>query len=464
MHSIKEIMESRNMAIFGASRDPEKPGAVLFKLLKDTGFTGKVAGVNPRGGEIHGFPLYASLDEVPFPVDLGVMLIPPQAVPGALKMCARKGVKGVVISSEGFAETGAQGERYQEEVLSILRSSGMRGFGPNTLGIVNTATGMTTSYIANAQTLQPGPVGFIAQSGIFVGALLRYVSSFEGLQISKGLGLGNKVDVNESDALTYLMEDEATKVVGMYLEDIREGPRFLDVARKAVQQKPVLLLKGGRTSLGAKSTASHTASLAMNDAVFDGALRQVGVLRMGGVDELMGTLMGFRWMPPPRGKQIALVTYSGAQAIMSIDAAMQYGLDLATLQRKTREKLSRIISTPSKTRNPVDMFPDMMVHGFEKTTTEILRALMKDGDVHGIVFISFARPDAESFLPHVEIIEEHKRAKPVFFSLMGTKEDVDADREFLEKHGIPFYLFPEMAIRVFSHMWHYARIAGGASS
>ena len=186
MYSVKEVMESMNMAVFGASRNPQKAGAVLLKLLKETGFKGKVAGVNPQGGEIHGLPLYRSLDEVPFPVELAVMVIPPEAVLGALTECARKGVKGVVISSEGFAEIGAQGEKYQEAVRNILKSTGMRGFGPNTLGIMNTATGMTTSYIANERTLRPGSIGFVAQSGIFVGALLLYLSSFEGLQISQG--------------------------------------------------------------------------------------------------------------------------------------------------------------------------------------------------------------------------------------------------------------------------------------
>ena len=297
----------------------------------------------------------------------------------------------------------------------------------------------------------------VTQSGIFVGALLRYLSSFNGLQISKGLGLGNKVDVDESDALTYLMEDEATQIIGMYLEDIREGQRFLQVARKAVLQKPVILLKGGRTPLGARSTASHTASLAMDDRIVNGALQQVGILRVAGIDDLMGNLMGFRWMPLPKGGQIALVTYSGAQAIMSIDAAAELGLGLANLQAKTQETLSSIISTATKIRNPVDMFPDMIVHGFEKTTTKILRTLLEDDGVHGVIFISFARQASENFLPHVEIIHEHKK-KPVFFSLIGVKEDVEANRAFLERNGIPFYLFPEMGIRVFANMWRYAAL------
>jgi acyl-CoA synthetase (NDP forming) len=455
MYSVKKVMESRNVAVIGASQDPEKPGALLLKVLKETGFQGQVAGVNPRGGEVYGAPLYRSLEEVPFSVELAVLLIPPQAVPSSLAACAGKGVKGVVISSEGFAETGEQGRKYQEEVRSILRSTGMRGFGPNTMGIVNTETGLTTGYFGNKRMLRPGSIGFASQSGIFLGALLRYLSSFDAFRISKVLGLGNKVDVDESDALTYFMEDEQTTIVGLYLEDIRDGRRFVELARECVKRKPVLLLKGGRTRAGSKATASHTASLAVNDVVLDGALRQAGVLRVGDIDELIRTIMGFQCMPLPRGDRMAFVTYSGAQAIMSIDAAADEGLGVARFARQTQERLAGVIASPSKAQNPVDLFPDMMVHGFEKTATEILRALLADDGVHGIVFISFAIYGPEPYRPLVEILKEGL-SKPVFFSLLGSRENVEACREFVEQNGIPFYLFPEMAVRVFAHMWRYS--------
>jgi len=256
MASVKDVMNSRNVAVFGASQDSEKPGAMLLKVLKETGFQGKVAGVNPRGGEVYGLRLYRTVGEIPFSVDLAIMLISPKAIPQALRDCAEKGVKGVVISSEGFAETGGAGRRLQQEIRDILRATGMRGFGPNTMGIVNTATGLTTGSFSTKRMLTPGSIGFISQTGVFVGALLRYLSSFEGLQISKVLGLGNKVDVDESDALSYLMDDEQTRIVGMYVEDIRDGRRFLEVAGEAVKRKPVLMIKGGRTPEGTKASLS----------------------------------------------------------------------------------------------------------------------------------------------------------------------------------------------------------------
>lgn len=458
MYTLKEVLEAKNLAVIGASQDPLKPGAMLLKVLKDTGFQGQIAGVNPRPGKMYGVPFYRTIHEIPFPVDLATLIIPPKAVVPCVADCARAGVKGVVISSEGFAEAGSEGARFQQEVSSILRSSGMRGFGPNTMGIINTATGMTTAYFCNDRMLRPGSIGFAAQSGIFVGALLRYLTSFKELRISKALGLGNKVDVDESDVLAYFREDKQTEIVGLYLEDIRDGKRFLEEARRTVAQKPVLLLKGGRTAAGARASASHTASLAVDDKVLDGALRQAGVLRVENIDQLMAALMGFRCMPLPKGGRIALVTFSGAQAIMSIDTATDEGLSLARFSGETRKRIAEVISSQSKAMNPVDIFPDMMVHGFEKTSTEILRALLTDDGVDGIIFISFATPDVEPYRPLVEVIQENLR-KPVLFSLLGEKESMERCRVFLEGNRIPIFLLPEMGVKVFSLMWRYARIA-----
>jgi len=456
MRSIREILEAQGVAVIGASRDPQKPGAQLIQVLQKVGFKGQVAGVNPQGGEVVGFPLYRSIQEIPFPVDLAVLHIPPRLVPAALTECARQGVKGVVISSEGFAETGPEGAKLQEEVKAILRTSGMRGFGPNTLGIVNTETGLTTSYFSGKRMLRPGPIGFAAQSGIFMGALLRYLSSFEGLQISKGIGMGNKVDVDESDALAYLMEDEQTKIIGMYLEDIRDGRRFLETAKAAVARKPVLILKGARTEAGAQAAASHTASLAVKDSVFEGAVRQSGALRIYSIDEFIRTLRGFLKMPLPRGGGLALVTYSGAQAIMSIDTAVEEGLDVARLGDETKKKISQVIATPSKAQNPIDLFPDMLAHGFEKTSLEILNALLDDKGVHGIIFISFANFGEQPYRPIVEALRG-RVIKPLFFSLLGTQKDMEASQTYLEENGFPCFDLPEMAVRVFARMWKYGK-------
>jgi acetyltransferase len=456
-------MESKSIAIFGASEDPLKPGAMLIESLKKTGFKGRIAGINPRGGSFQGVTLYPKLHDVPFDIDLATMIIPPKAVPGALRDCARKGIKGVVISSEGFAESGESGKAIQDEVKSILRSANIRGFGPNTLGIVNNETGLLTSYFANEQMASPGSVGFVSQSGIFVGALLMYMSSFPVYRISKGLGLGNKVDVDESEALEYLAEDSTTNIIGMYLEDFRAGRHFLEAARKAVLRKPVLLMKGGRTAAGSAATASHTASLAVDDAVLNGCLSQTGIIRVKKIDELMATIMGFQWAPLPKGNRIALVSFSGAQAIMSIDQAAEEGLAMASFSPATHERLSGVIANYPKRKNPVDTYPDMNIHGFEKTSKEIFEALFDDEGVDGIFFISFAAYGTEMLEPLVDLIKE-KGNKPVFFSFLGGAQESALSRAYLMDNHIPAFDFPETGIQVFSRMWQYAKLKSTAES
>ncbi|MFP4194610.1 MAG: CoA-binding protein [Desulfobacterales bacterium] len=456
--SVKEVLEAKNIAIFGASRDPSKPGAMLIATLMDQGFKGRIAGINPNGGEFRGVPFYRSIQEVPFDIDLVSMIIPPSAVPEALRACARKGVKGVVISSEGFSESGDAGRAIQEEIHTILRDADIRGFGPNTLGLVNTETGLTTSYFANRNMLTPGSVGFAAQSGIFVGALLMHMSAFPVYRISKGLGLGNKVDVDESDAMEYLAGDQQTRVIGMYLEDIRDGGRFFEAARKAVRQKPVILLKGGRSKAGTTATTSHTASMAVNDDVLDGILSQAGVLRAKKIDEMLSMIMGFQWAPLPQGNRIAIVTFSGAQAIMSIDRASETGLELASFRGETPDRLATVISTPAKRKNPVDTYPDMNVHGFEKTSISIMEALFDDQGVDGIFFISFAAYDTEKLQPLAEMIRQRAN-KPVFFSLLGDPGQQAVLSSFLMEYEIPVFNYPETGIEVFARMWQYAKHA-----
>ncbi|MBN1612924.1 MAG: CoA-binding protein [Deltaproteobacteria bacterium] len=460
MYSLQEVMAAKSIAVFGASRDPFKPGSMLIQVLKDTGFQGEVAGVNPQGGQVYKIPLYRTIGEIPFAVDLAALIIPPAAVPQALRECAVKGVKGVVISSEGFAESGQEGKRYQAQIQVILQETGMRCFGPNTLGIVNTETGLTTSYFADRRMLKPGSIGFAAQSGIFVGALLRYLGSWR-IHISKGFGLGNKVDVDESDVLDYFTEDEQTRTVGLYLEGIRDGERFMEAARRAAARKPVVLLKGGRSAEGAVALASHTASLALDDAVLDGALRQAGILRMQDIEELLGTLIGFDWTALPRGNRVAVVTYSGAQAILCVDRAMELGLELARFTDETQRKLSAVIPTGYKRQNPIDIFPDMMARGFEETALGILKALLEDDGVHGIIFISFAIFGSDAYRPVVKLLEGRMN-KPVFFSTFGAREDVEACRELLLAHRVPWVSLPETAARALAHMWRYARWAGVA--
>ena len=310
-NSIREIMESKSVVV---SRQPNESKPALFdRISAQVRFQrpgGRYQSQRRRTERRHAlfFPGKCAFCAGPGGDDHS-----PGLVPGEIRNCAQKGVKGVVISRRGLPESGDEGKVLQKEIHTICKQTGVRGFGPNTLGIVNTSTGLTTSYFIEPDMLAPGGIGVAAQSGIFVGAFLRYLGSHGGLQISKGLGLGNKVDVDDCDALDYFADDDQTRLVGMYLEDVHDGRKFLGTAARATARKPVILVKGGRTEAGGRAIASHTASMAVNDAVFDGAMRQAGVIRLDGLDDFVRTLTGFAWMPLPKGKNLAVVTYSGAQ-------------------------------------------------------------------------------------------------------------------------------------------------------
>jgi len=269
--------------------------------------------------------------------------------------------------------------------------------------------------------------------------------------------LGNKVDVNESDALSYFADDEQTKIIGLYLEDVKDGDLFFKNLKAAVAKKPVLLIKSGRTQAGAKASASHTASMAVADAVFDGVVRQAGAIRLYAIDEFVRTLKGFLNMPLPGGNRLAYVTYSGAQAIMSIDVTMELGLEVAQLGEATRTRISKVIATASKMKNPIDIFPDWQAHGYEKTTTEVVGALQDDDGVDGIIFISFADQNPEVYQAMIDLLRNDRR-KPVFVCLLGDSKDKAACERFLDANGLPCYDFPEQAVRVFAHMRRYAQI------
>jgi len=218
----------------------------------------------------------------------------------------------------------------------------------------------------------------------------------------------------------------------------------------------VLIIKSGRTQAGAKASATHTASMAVEDSVFDGIVRQAGAIRLHAIDEFVRTLKGFLNMPLPAGDRLAFVSYSGAQAIMSIDTTIEQGLQAARLADATQARIGRVIATSSKTKNPIDIFPDWLTHGYEKTITEVVKALLDDRGVDGIVFISFAEANPEVYQSLVNVVQADRR-KPVFVSLLGDSLDKAACERLLDAGGLPCFDFPEQAVRVFARMRQYAK-------
>ncbi len=322
---LEKMFYPASVAVIGASKEQGKVGrAVLDNLV--AGFEGRIYPINPKADEIGGLKCYKSVLDVPGDIDLAIIVIPAKLVRGAVKECGEKGIKYLVIISAGFKEVGPEGARLENEVKTIAKQYGIRIVGPNCLGIINTISKCNASF---ARGMPPrGNVSIITQSGALGTAILDW-SAMTGVGFVNFVSLGNKADLNEIDFMQAWQEDKETQVILAYLEGITDGQRFMRVAREVSKQKPVVVVKSGRTSAGARAVSSHTGSLAGSDAAYDAAFAQSGVLRAGTMDEFFDLAGGFSAQPVPKGDRIAIVTNAGGPGILATDACEKYGLKLA---------------------------------------------------------------------------------------------------------------------------------------
>src|SRR2546425_1249661 len=328
---LSSIFAPRSVAVIGASRDPGKVGHAIFRnVLED--FQGVVYPVNPNAPAIRGVRSYPSVLEIPDPLDLAIIIVPAASVRAVLDECGRKGVRGVVIISAGFRESGLAGRRREEEVVAAVQQYGFVLVGPNCLGVLNTDPGVRLNATFARAMPAAGDIAFLAQSGALTTAVLDYARA-RGIGFSKLVSLGNKADVTELDLLAALRDDPRTDVILLYLEELTDGQRFIGLCREITGEiahpKPILAVKSGRTPAGARAVSSHTGSLAGSDEVYDAVFLQSGVLRVDSVEELFHYAVAFANQPIPSGRRLAIVTNAGGPGIMAADAAVRQGLELA---------------------------------------------------------------------------------------------------------------------------------------
>ena len=457
-NDLSAFFEPASVAIFGSISDPQAPGYVTIKHLHEFGFKGKIYPISTSCSEVLGVITYPSLDLVKEPVDLAVIVIPPLAIPDVVGKCARKGIKAIVIMTENFAEVGEDGIRLQKQVVEIARGSGIRIIGPNTIGILNTASGLiTTPYFMGYSTIQKGSIAYCCQSGL----MSNVVHPIEDMAypISKICDFGNKCDLNEVDLLNYLADDPATRVISMHLEDIKDGRDFLEAARKAVSKKPVLILKPGRSRAAAKASASHTGSLAGNDQIIDAAFKQAGVIRLNTWQEYWDMPRVFASQPLPKGNRVGIVTASGGAGVLAIDAAIGAGLEVATFTEATLEKLARLV--PRMARNPVDLGPLLTVSANPWAVPEqVLSIVMADDNVDCVslmadwIILQGALPTME--IIHRLILQSSKPAAVfIYGSKMGMREELLRKLTVL---GLATFLDLETSIRALGVAVAYSRI------
>ncbi len=452
-NNIKSILNPQSIAVVGATDRRGSVGYSIFSNLINGDFQGILYPVSPRLKSVRGVRAYKSLSDIQDPVDLAVVIVPPQAVLSVIEEAGRKGVKGAVVITAGFKEVGGEGAEMEKRLQEIAAENEISLIGPNCLGVMNTDPKVQMNASFATKMPRRGNLGFISQSGALCTAVLD-VAEGRNIGFSKFISFGNKADVNEIDLLNYLKDDPETHVIIMYLEEISDGGKFIEVARKIAWEarKPMLAVKSGVSVEGAKAASSHTGSLAGSDAAYDAIFRQSGIIRVEGITELFHYAQSFSTQPLPKGNRIAIVTNAGGPGIMATDAGMRHGLKLAEFTDETIAKLKQDLPPTANIHNPVDVIGDANHSRYE---TAIKHVLADDNvDAAVVILTPQAMTDCletAQVIPDVAL----QSKKPVLCSFMGLA-DVSAGVQYLQDHNIPNYIFPEAAMRSMGAMVKYA--------
>jgi acyl-CoA synthetase (NDP forming) len=389
------VLQPRSIAVIGASTDPSKTGHVLFKNILVNGFPGKVYPINPNATEVLGVKAYPNILAVPDEIDLVFFLLPGKFIPTLFQDCKKKGVKAASIISAGFAEVGEEGAKQQKILSDLIQETGVRCLGPNSIGFINLDHQLVASFIL-FENWQDGSISLAGQSGIFAGAVADQLMTrtVQRIGIGKSVIFGNKIDLDESDFLEWAWHDPKTKIVALYLESLNDPRRFLSLANKAKRDLPILVLKPGRTSAGQKASASHTGSLAVDDVLVDHALRQYGVTRAYDLEEFVEFMKAFQYQPLPKGNRVAVVTFSGANGVLSSDELAEHGFVLAEFGAASQARMKKFLPEWQPVTNPLDLWAALGA-GNRLTHEEGILSSLGDDNVDAVLVILLALANAD---------------------------------------------------------------------
>ncbi|HUX98494.1 MAG TPA: CoA-binding protein [Candidatus Deferrimicrobium sp.] len=449
-----EIFHTQDIAVIGASNNPFKLGYHIVKNLIDQ--HKNVYPINPHIKHILKVKVFPTIKDVPTAIPLAILIVSPPLILPIIEECGERGVKYVIIVAEGFQESGIEGAKLQELLKKLLSKFNIRAIGPNTMGIHDTFTPLSTSFV-NMSKLKQGNVSISSQTGILAGALLQYINLTKNIGINKVIDLGNMIDLNHADVLEFFMHDEKTQVIAMHLEGVSDGQRFAQALRAVTPKKPVIILKGGAMEETKRVVASHTGSLVGDDKLFDAMVKKAGAIRVKGFEEFVDVMKGFSYAPLPYNNQIAVITGSGGAAVITIDNFLKLGLKLAQFTPQTIEHLREYIPEPGKVLNPIDIWPAAISYGIDTIYARIISLLNEDPNVGAIIPLLFRVPD----FPYdpMPIIDAAKRSvKPILFAIQG--HATEQLRETFEKNGFATYSYGEQIVRVLKYMWDYKNFLG----
>ena len=460
VEQLDPIFKAKSIAVIGASNTQPKWGFRMVHSPLKTGYRGAIYPVNPKEKEIGGLTCYPRVGDIPYDIDMAVIVVPSAVVPRAMAECVDKRVKGAVLITAGFAETGKEGKALQDEVVKIARQGGIRFVGPNGMGIFSSAVSLNLCF---RSVPVPGRIAFVSQSGTF-GHSLAEVANMKGYGLSKFISIGNQADLNAADYLEYLGEDEDTGAVVFYMEGFPDGRRFFEVAREVIKKKPVLIYKAGRTDAAARATISHTSSLAGSDEVFDAMCKQVGLIRASEAAHPFDMAEALVSQPLPKGNRVAIIG-SGGQGVVTCDSCENLGLKVPEFDDETRARLKQELPPHAPDpSNPVDFAGALRTPLDEaKVADAVARIDYIDGIITNIPVFGFSAHApgemARIAIEGAEILAAipKKYGKPVIALRWGDRGN-DIVQDIVRSARIPAYDTPEQCARAMYALATYAKL------
>ncbi|OQY07362.1 MAG: acyl-CoA synthetase [Planctomycetales bacterium 4572_13] len=449
--SLDKFFNPESVAIVGASQAVGKVGYEVLTNMIAAGYEGEIFPVNHKASSIEGLKCYPTLEAIGQTPDLVIIITPAKIVPAIMQECAKLGVKSVIVITAGFKEIGEEGRRLEQQMLQIAKQAGIRVIGPNCLGVIVPAYRVNASFAGALP--KEGTIGYLSQSGALLAALLDMAKA-HGIGFSKLVSIGNKADIDELDLIEAFGNDPQTKVVAGYLENITDGNSFLEEAEKISHRKPIVLIKSGSTSAGAKAASSHTGSLAGAETAYEAVFERSGVIRCNSIKEQFDYAQAFATQPLPAGNGVAVITNAGGPGIMAADAIEKRGLTFAKLTDETIKKLGEFLPAAANLHNPIDVLGDALAKPYELAIDVVL----DDPNVHTVLVLLTpqAMTEAVATAEAMVKIAKKKSDKPIFASFLGA-DAITPAVEVLRANGLPQYDSPESAVLTIKTMVDYVK-------
>lgn len=444
----RDLFYPESIAVIGASTHRKKVGNAVLLNIKNAGFSGDIYPVNPKASQVEGLNSYRSVSELPRAPSLAVVVVPAISVPQVIQECGGEGIRVVIVISAGFKESGIEGRKLEKELVIKAQEGGVRILGPNCLGVINPHAKLNATF--SSLNPIPGNIGLVSQSGAFCTTMLDWSRSLE-LGYSKLVSLGNSADLGESDVLEVLADDDETAVVAMYLEGVSDGSRFRKAVDVSSRKKPLVILKAGTTSVGARAVSSHTGSLAGSEEAYAALLGQTPAIRAETVEDFLQLIQGFSTESLPERQGVAIVTNAGGPGIIAADACERLGLRLATISPETQESLREVLPPACSVGNPVDVLGDADAGRY----CAALDRVLSDEAVGAVLVI--LTPQAMTPIDEVaEAVADMRGCtdKEIMASFMGGETMRDA-MVTLQRAGIPCYHYPDAALEVLQSFYCY---------